>query len=329
MRSLGSFLAVCSLLAGCGSTPTKTLPVAFEKTSQEFAVKLETSSRIVVIEPVAKGRACDPKRKDLSLDVRGGGKRGAVVGAPSCTLVPKATVFRSKDAFAKGEYVVNASGSGRTPPTVSADPEDPEALSGPDQDFAGAVELAENQTVKGTVSWAGANATNWVKVGGAKGAVSLLFLPEPGSEIEAKLYVLTPGAADPRIAGKLVPKAKRTADGMGGDLYVRVQAKRFAGEAAYSIVRRDLAKVKATSLAVLDFYPVDAKSSLLLLPAAEGLKTDATLRVTGVRDGKPVSFGRCTVTSSSPTQTGCKLEAIPPANVSKLRAEWVQEGGAT
>lgn len=316
-------------LAGCGSTPTKTLPVQFETTRQEFALKLETPSRLVVVEPVTKGATCDTKRADLALDVRGGGRRGAVVGTTSCTLVAKHAVFRSKDVFAKGEYVVAASGSGRTPPVVTADPEDPEALSGPDQDFAGAVELAENQTVKGSVSWAQANATNWIKVGGAKGTVSLLFLPEPGGDVEAKLFLLAPGAPSPRPIGKLAPKTKRSADGTAGTLYVRVQAKRFSGDAPYALVRRDLAKVKASSLAVLDFYPVDAKSALLLLPAAEGLKPETTLHVTGVRAGKTVSFGRCTVTSSSPTQVGCRLDAIPPQDVSKLRAEWVREGGAT
>lgn len=322
-------LPVLFALAGCSSTPTKVLPVQFEKTSQEFALKLETPSRLVVLEPLRKGAACDAKRRDLSLTVRGSGKSGAAPGVRSCTLVAKHTAFRSKEIFAKGDYIVNASGSGRSLPRVTADPEDPDALSGADQDFAGATELGENATVKGSVNFAGGNATNWIKLAKAKGDVSLLLLPEPGSEIEAKIYVLFPGSADPRRTGALSPKSKRTVDGAGGETYVRIQAKRFSGEATYALVRRDIAKVKATSLVVLDFYPVDGKSSLLLLPAHEGLKVEASLRVTGVRSGKAVGLGRCTVTSSSPTQSACRLEAVPPADVSKLRAEWVQEGSAT
>jgi hypothetical protein len=223
---------------------------------------------------------------------------------------------------------VSASGTGRKPPRVTADPEDPDALSGPDQDFAGATELAENATVKGSVSYAGANASNWIAVGGAKNAVSLLFLPEPGSEVEAKLFVLTPGASTPVRVGTLLPKQKRLVTPDGGTLYVKVSGRRFSGETSYALVRKDVAKVKSTSLTVLDFYPVDGNSALLLLPAHDGLKADARLRVTGVRAGKPVSLGRCTVTSASPTQAGCRLDAIPSQDVSKLRAELL-EGSST
>ncbi len=332
MRVNGTFLsAVIAFLAltGCSLAPTKGLPVHLEERTQEFSVKLETSSRFVLLEPLAPGKSCEAKRKDIFFELRGKGHRGAVDAPRSCTLVPKHVALRSKNAYGKGEYLIHAVGSGGKLPTLTADPEDPDALSGPDQDFAGAVELAENATVKGVVNFAAANATNWVQIGGARSDVSLMFLPEPGSDVDAKLYLLPPGATSPRQIGTLPPKSKRIAATDGGTLYVRIAARRFSGEANYSLLRRDVAKVKSTSLAVIDFYPVDGRSTVLLLPAHEGLKAETTLRVTGMRAGKAVSFGRCTVTSLSPTQTSCRLEAVPTADVSKLRAEYVQQGGAT
>jgi hypothetical protein len=324
---LGALLVTAGL-AGCGSLATKTLPVVLEQRTETFSVRLETPARFVLLEATPAGVRCDAKRTELSLEARGGGHRGAVVTVPSCSLVPKHAGVRSKDLFAKGEYVVRVAGSGRRPPRLTLDPEDPDALSGPDQDFAGATELAENGTLQGTVNFAGANATNWVALAAAKGAVSLLFLPEPGGDVEARLFVLPPGATTPVRLGTLLPKQKKTLTPDGGTLYVRLVGRRFSGAAPYALVRKDVAKVKATSLSVIDVYPVDGKSSLLLLPAHEGLKPEASLRVTGVRDGKAVSLGRCTVTSASPTQAGCRLDAVPAANVTKLRAEWVQESNA-
>lgn len=326
-RSGLSALLVLSLVNACASTVTK-LPEEFSS-SAKVKVKLESRGQILAATKLKKGGKCEPGAKSLKLEVQSD-KGKSFSTSTSCTLVPGHLTAYTTVPLAKGEYRVKATSENEA--KLSVRYSDADFASGADQDFGGATELAENQSVKGTVNYLAGDATDWVK---AKGGAMMLTLLEDGEGTTAFVYKLAKGGSDPTALGEIKNKQKKKFRlDKGEELLVKVLGDKFKEEGSYTLIRRDLtgsaAGGKKESLGVIDAYPLTDTSSLVLLRAVAKMKVDDEIEITGMRaSGAPLKLGKCRVGSVADGQASCRLDRVLPSDLVEYRAEAVLGGGET
>jgi len=319
-------------LVGCSSQVTK-LPEEFY-TNTKVKIKLESRGQVLAAAKIKKGAKCEAIAKGLKLEVQSDkGKNFST--STSCSFLPGYLVAHTVVPLAKGEYRVKATLDNpknyQDEAKLSVRYADADFSSGSDQDFGGAAELAENQTVKGTVNYLAGDATDWVKAKG--GSAVMLTLLEDGEGASAIVYKLAKGASDPRAAGELKNKQKKRFKlEKGEELLVKVSADKFKEEGSYTLIRRDLtgsaAGEKKENLGVIDAYPLTDSSSLVLLRAVAKMKVDDEVEITGMRaSGAPLKLGKCRVGSVADGQASCRLDRVLPSDLVEYRAEAVLGGG--
>jgi len=319
------------LLSGCASQTTN-LPEEFY-TNTKIKVKLETRGQVLAVAKLRKGTRCESVAKTFKLEMKSD-KGKKIFSNVSCTALPGMMVAQSAIA-PKGEYQVKAllesrKGLDEAEAKISVKYADADFASGADQDFGGAAELAENQTVKGTVNYLAGDATDWVKAKG--GSSVILTLLEDGEGTTAKVYKLSKGNADPSAIGELTNKQRRRFKlDKGDELLVKVSGDKFKKEGSYTLIRRDVsggaAGGKKESIAVIDSYPLNDSSSVVLLRAVERMKVDDQIEITGMRaSGAPLKLGKCRVGSLADGQASCRLDRVLPSDLVEYRAEAVLGG---
>lgn len=332
-----SFLTLLAVaaLSGCAGSQVAKLPEELSPSGKKVVVKLDSRGHILAAVKLKKGMRCEVNPKGLKLEIKGVEKGNKFSVVQSCSFLPGMLVAHSSVPLTKGEYEVHASidkkGKGlEGDAKLSVRYGDADFSSGADQDFGGAAELAENQTVKGTVNYLIGDATDWVKAKG--GSAVMLTLLEDSDGTTAKVYKLAKGSANPYAVGELRNKQRRRFKvDKGDELLVKVSGDKFDGEGNYTLIRRDLsggdAGGKKVNLAVIDCYPVTNSSSLVLLRAAENMKVDDEVEITGMRaSGAPLKLGKCRVGSVADGQASCRLDRVLPSDLVEYRAEAVLGG---
>ncbi|MBI4403825.1 MAG: hypothetical protein HY537_06680 [Deltaproteobacteria bacterium] len=322
-------ISACVLLffiSGCSSLTTVQLPRVFDDRDDKFLVKLAASGQIIVRQKFPeKAKPCEAYKINFKVEIKKA-KGSRIPVRYVCTFLPGNLVAMSSGMLPKGEYEVRGVNiSGPMPfketPVLSVRYLDPDFGSGTDQDFGGAVELGENATVKGAVNYADGNTTNWIRAKG-KGTMLLDFIdPSENHDLKALVFSFS------KETGSLVPISALRHKGprrmrTTGEVLIKVVGPAYEGERSYSVSRRDLQATKKVRIPVIDCYPLDGASSIVLLGGAEGLKANDEVSVLGKKaTGENVSLGACKVISIEGSQASCRLDRLPPENILEYRAE--------
>ncbi len=320
-------------LTGCGSSQLMKTPQSLESLSERVRVKAEGKAKILVIQKLAPGASCDKVKKEIKVAIKSDVGGDSIPVDSSCEFQPRSVTVQTTSYVGKGNYEVNVNGPSDRKKFIGAaivttDCEDPEVNSGPDQDFGGAMALAENQTFQGKVDYANGNATNWIQLPAKSAEMSLFFLTDAPSDVKARLFVLPRGAKAPRRLEALTPKVKKYFRPAEGTLYVQVTGQRLKGEVNYSLTRKDSSLTKSVTVPVIDCYPVNANTSVVLLKPSEAMKVNDELQISAQKaKGGTISLGRCVVTSVSDSQVSCRMQAVPTSDLSHYRAQLLKDEG--
>lgn len=330
-RTVIGLLPSILLIAACGAVPLKVnLPEEIRAEKKTARLNLGSRGHIFAAVKLGKGTSCNELKEAIHLALRRVDRVEKIPVEYSCLFVPGYAALHSA-VLNKGEYEANYSVTlpkkkPETSALLSVRYRDPDFESGADQDFGGATELGENQTIKNTVSYTAGDDTDWIKVKGKGGKVALNLRSdvEGGQHVTAHVYRLTPHSPQPSPAGTLVLNKPRILDADAStELLVKIVSPLYVGESAYSISRRDLSSgIKRVALSVLDCYPMTETSSIVLLRASEGLNQNDGVDVFGIdARGRSQKLGQCRVEQVADGQASCLLNRVVPRNVVEYRAE--------
>jgi len=330
-KSLGLFLALG--IAGCATLSDHKLGEPIGRGQNKVRVKLEGKGQIFVAQRYLPKAKCALLKRALNVSVQGEAGTPPVVMIPNCEMLKGQYAILSKEVLQPGTYTVQITkGEGAKllleKPLVSARLEDPDFNSGADFIAQGAKELPVGQVAKGFVSYANGNQTDWIKVPGKGGAVSLTLVD--GSEkknITAQVYDLSRGARAPRLMGSLGHKKTRSFPLKSDNLYVKLKSETYSGEGNYSLIRGDSAPSVAAvvsggkKLSVIDCYQVAEGESVVLLEANESLKVQDEVIVFGKSSsGEIQQLGECEVTNVQAGQASCRMSGRVDSRFTDFRA---------
>jgi len=323
---------------GCSSLSEYKMGEVLPSADETFKLKLDSKGRIFVSQRLsAKGRpVCEKLKADLSVSIKRESDGEKIAVEESCTFLPGRLVAIAKDNAAKGEYMIALSRGGKADlydakPFLGAKYVDPEFNSGTDYVVDGATELPKGQSAKGIIAYANGNRTDWIRLKGKNARVGLTLLENADArEVGAEVYKILKGGGRPVRIATLLPKKKRSFQVTADDLLVKLTAESYEGAMSYSLLRSDEAGGKKINIPVVDCYPVDEDSSIVLLGKADAVKVGDEITVFGkTTAGERVTVGTCQITSLSENGASCRMAARLRQTYLEFRAEGKSAEGET